>query len=236
MTPKQARFIDEYLIDLNATQAAIRAGYSAKTAEQIGHQLLKKASVAAEIDRRRKAMSGTAIMSATEVLTELSRIGRANMADYMRSTAEGDPYLDFSQLTRDQAAALVEVTVEDFKEGRGPEARDIRRVKFRLASKNDALQQLAKFHGLSAGEQPVQIPIPEVRTVEDITAATAAVLTQVSSGKLTPDMAGKVMNMLEQRRRSIETQDLAERIAAIEQAQGITGQGSGINGAASRTH
>ncbi|MBK8117622.1 MAG: terminase small subunit [Candidatus Accumulibacter sp.] len=42
MTPKQAAFVDEYLIDLNATQAAIRAGYSAKTAEWIGPQLLGK--------------------------------------------------------------------------------------------------------------------------------------------------------------------------------------------------
>jgi phage terminase small subunit len=236
MTPKRQRFVDEYLIDLNATQAAIRAGFSRRTANQQGARLLADPEVSAEIAMRRKAMSSAAVMTATEVLIELSRIGRANMQDFMRATPDGDPYLDFSALTRDQAAALVEVTVEDFKEGRGPEARDVRRVKFRLASKNDALQQLAKFHGLSAAEQPVQIPIPEISTIEDITAATAAVLNQVSAGKLTPDMAGKVMNMLEQRRRSIETQDLAERIAAIEQAQGITGQGNGINGTASRTH
>ena len=46
---KQARFAEEYLIDLNATQAAIRAGYSKKTAEQYGYQLLQKTSVAAAI-------------------------------------------------------------------------------------------------------------------------------------------------------------------------------------------
>ncbi len=44
-TPKQARFVEEYLIDLNATQAAIRAGYSKRTAEQQGYQLLQKTSV-----------------------------------------------------------------------------------------------------------------------------------------------------------------------------------------------
>ena len=42
MTPKQERFVQEYLIDLNATQAAIRAGYSGKSAVKIGHQLLDK--------------------------------------------------------------------------------------------------------------------------------------------------------------------------------------------------
>jgi len=58
MTPKQAAFVDEYLIDLNATQAAIRAGYSAKTARQIGEENLSKpdisAAVAAGIDARSK--------------------------------------------------------------------------------------------------------------------------------------------------------------------------------------
>ncbi len=49
LTPKQARFVAEYLIDLNASQAAKRAGYSEKTAEQQGHQLLKKTLVAAAI-------------------------------------------------------------------------------------------------------------------------------------------------------------------------------------------
>lgn len=50
MTPRQKRFVEEYLIDLNATQAAIRAGYSKKTAQEQGHQLLRKTSVKAAID------------------------------------------------------------------------------------------------------------------------------------------------------------------------------------------
>lgn len=49
LTPKQQRFVEEYLIDLNATQAAIRAGYSARTAQQIGSENLLKPVIAAEI-------------------------------------------------------------------------------------------------------------------------------------------------------------------------------------------
>lgn len=52
LTPKQARFVEEYLIDLNATDAARRAGYSAATADKQGSQLLGKTRVAAEIARR----------------------------------------------------------------------------------------------------------------------------------------------------------------------------------------
>lgn len=50
LTPKQQRFVDEYLIDLNATQAAIRAGYSAKTANEIGAQNLAKLSIQKAIE------------------------------------------------------------------------------------------------------------------------------------------------------------------------------------------
>src|SRR5271166_5161849 len=51
LTPKQARFVQEYLIDLNAAQAAIRAGYSAKTARVIGHENLTKPDIAAAIEK-----------------------------------------------------------------------------------------------------------------------------------------------------------------------------------------
>ena len=53
-------------------------------------------------------------VTADMVVGELRKIAFANIADYLKSTPEGDPYLDFSALTRDQTAALREVTVEDF--------------------------------------------------------------------------------------------------------------------------
>ncbi len=62
LTPKQARFVEEYLVDLNATQAAIRAGYSARNADKIGPELLGKTRVAYPVhnppDRRRERYSG----------------------------------------------------------------------------------------------------------------------------------------------------------------------------------
>ena len=53
LTPRQARFVDEYMVDLNGTQAAIRAGYSRKTAEVLAYQLLQKPLVAATVAKRR---------------------------------------------------------------------------------------------------------------------------------------------------------------------------------------
>ena len=74
MTPKQAAFVDEYLIDLNATQAAIRAGYSAKTAEWIGPQLLGKTHVAAAIAKRMEDRSKRTEITQDRVLTDIELI------------------------------------------------------------------------------------------------------------------------------------------------------------------
>ena len=74
MTPKQAAFVDEYLIDLNSTQAAIRAGYSAKTAEWIGPQLLGKAHVSAAIAKRMEDRSKRTEITQDRVLTDIELI------------------------------------------------------------------------------------------------------------------------------------------------------------------
>src|SRR5580704_8983554 len=142
LTPKQARFVQEYLIDLNAAQAAIRAGYSAKTARVIGHENLTKPDIAAAIKKAMAERAERTELTADWVVDELRKIAGANMADYMKANPAGDPYLDFSALTRDQTAALHEVTVEAYVDGRGEDARDVKRVKFKLYDKRAALGEI----------------------------------------------------------------------------------------------
>ena len=148
LTAKQARFVEEYLIDLNATRAATRAGYSEKTAYSQGDRLLKNVEVSAAVEKAKAARSKRTEITQDRVLNELALLGFSNMQDYMRSGPDGDPYLDFSGLTREQAAALTEVTVEDFKDGRGDDARAVKRVKFRLADKRAALVDIGKHLGM----------------------------------------------------------------------------------------
>ena len=76
LTAKQKRFCDEYLIDLNATQAAIRAEYSEKTAEQIGYQLLQKTSVQEYIETRMAEKEKELIADQDEVLKYLTSVLR----------------------------------------------------------------------------------------------------------------------------------------------------------------
>ena len=74
MTPKQAAFVDEYLIDLNATQAAIRAGYSEKTAEFQASRLLKNVKIEKMLSIRMKARERRTAITHDKVLEDIERI------------------------------------------------------------------------------------------------------------------------------------------------------------------
>jgi phage terminase small subunit len=156
LTPKQQRFIDEYLTDLNATQAAIRAGYSKSGARTEGARLLANADIAAEIAGKQRRVADKLELSAEAVLAELAKLGFANMADYMTVDGDGYPHLDFSALSRDQAAALTEVTVEEFTDGAGDDAKPVKRVKFKLADKRAALVDLGRHLGLFVDRSEVK--------------------------------------------------------------------------------
>lgn len=144
-TPKQQRFIKEYPVDFNATAAAQRAGYSKKTAYSIGSRLLKKVEVQKEIQKAATRLSNKADVTVERILKELSRIGFANLGDYFRISDEGEPFIDLSEITEEQSAALQEIVVEDFKDGRGDNSRDVRRVKIKMLDKCPALDKLGKY-------------------------------------------------------------------------------------------
>ena len=83
LNDKQRRFVEEYLIDLNATQAAIRAGYSEKTAGSQAFDLLKKPEIQKEIQALESRIENKVIITKDKILRELSLIGFANLADYV---------------------------------------------------------------------------------------------------------------------------------------------------------
>ena len=78
LTPKQMRFVDEWLIDFNGKQAAVRAGYSAKTAEATAARMLRNVKVQAEISRRQKDLQRRTEVSQDRVVKELARVAFSN--------------------------------------------------------------------------------------------------------------------------------------------------------------
>lgn len=81
LTPKQERFVQEYLVDLNATQAAIRAGYSAKTASRIGPELLVKTCISEAIQKAMKKREKRTEVTQDYVITKLREIAEKDASD-----------------------------------------------------------------------------------------------------------------------------------------------------------
>ncbi len=110
LTPKQARFVEEYLVDLNATQAAIRTGYSVKNADKIGPELLGKTRVAQAVAEAIRARSERTEITADDVLKELALIGFANAGDYFDWGPDGVTLKAKEDLTPEQQAVVAEVS------------------------------------------------------------------------------------------------------------------------------
>ena len=128
LSDKQQIFIREYLVDHNATQAAIRAGYSKRTADRIGHQLLKKLEIQDALTEAMLDRSSRLEITADDILRELWILAKSDptmfeFADGMIKTKEGVP----EEMTR--AVASVKIKADGHKE-------------FRLWSKPESLKTL----------------------------------------------------------------------------------------------
>jgi len=110
MTPKQEAFVREYLIDLNATQAAIRAGYSADTAGSQGHDLLKKPEIVASIANAQAKRSARTEITQDMVIRELAKIGFADMRKLLKWTGN-QPRMD---LDAAEESGEVEISAANF--------------------------------------------------------------------------------------------------------------------------
>lgn len=133
LTAKQQRFVEEYLVDLNATQAAIRAGYSEDTAKEIGYENLTKPHIAEAIQAAMDERAKRTEITADRVLQELAKLGFSNMSDYYDESGNLIPP---HQLPKHLAAAIQEVQEEQV----GPAVKR----KYKLSDKRGSLELLGK--------------------------------------------------------------------------------------------
>jgi len=147
LSERHALFVKHYLIDLNATQAAIRAGYTAKHADVTGPQLMGNPRISAAINKAKYELEAKLEISAERTLQEIARVAYANYDDYVTHD-NGDVTFDLSKCDRTQMAAVQEYTV-DHTGGTGDGKREmILRTRGRLHDKTRALEMLAKYHPL----------------------------------------------------------------------------------------
>lgn len=144
LTPKQQRFVEEYLIDLNATQASIRAGYSSKTANEIGAENLTKPSIKEAIALAMAERSRRTGISQDRVIKEYARIAFANMKDFATWNKDGVEFTDSEDLSEDDAACVAEVSETEIETDYGTK----RTKRLKLYDKNSALEKVGKHLGM----------------------------------------------------------------------------------------
>lgn len=116
LTQKQRLFVDEYLIDLNATQAAIRAGYSKRTAGQIGDENLKKPQISQAIKAAMDSRNKRAQVNADYVLNRLVEIDQLDVLDILRDDMSFKPLSEWPKAWRQY---LVGFDIAEMFEGQG---------------------------------------------------------------------------------------------------------------------
>ena len=155
LTPKQQRFVDEYLIDLNATQAALRAGYSEKTAREIGAENLTKPAIREAVDAALSNRSEKTQIDAEWVLRRLAAEAEADIADLYGDDGQLLPVKEWPKIWRQGLVAgidIEEIHVEGVKMGEIKKIRVSDRVKrLELIGKHvkvNAFQEVVQHKGL----------------------------------------------------------------------------------------
>jgi phage terminase small subunit len=149
LTPKQRRFVREFLIDKNATKAAIRAGYSERSASIIGWENLRKPNISAEIKRQ--------IPTETEIALSLADIARGDMGDFLSISSMGF-VIDLNYAKENGKTNLIKkvrqrTTTSTRENGDGTETTE---KEIELYDRQAALVQLGKYLGMFTDKQTVE--------------------------------------------------------------------------------
>lgn len=148
LTPKQQRFIEEYLVDLNATQAAIRAGYSARSAASIGEENLRKPDIAAAVEAAQQKRAERLGVTADRIEEELAAVAFSNLRDVASWDEDEVTLIPADDLSDQAARSLREVNARvETVEGESG-SRTTRHVQVKQHDKLRALELLGKRHGM----------------------------------------------------------------------------------------
>jgi len=161
LTPKQARFCEEYLIDLNATQAAERAGYSKKTSYAIGQQNLKKLEIQNQIKKDMDRRSERTEATQDDVINEITMIALSDIADYIDIDEDTGVIIakPFNKMLSGKSRVIQSVeenrAIKESADGKQVTVYD--KIKFRLWDKMKALPMLAAHLGLDINTLNVKL-------------------------------------------------------------------------------
>lgn len=148
LSVRHRAFLRAYTLSRDAKAAAIEAGYAEASAAVTGFRILERDDIKAALAEHEAALNDQHSDDLARVLDELRAIAFGGMADFVRITPDGDPMIDMSAATPAMLNTLESVELEDFVDGRGDNARSVRKVKIKRLDKLGALKLLGQHYGL----------------------------------------------------------------------------------------
>jgi phage terminase small subunit len=156
MSTKMRKFVREYLKDFNGTRAAIAVGASEKSAHVLGSRWLSKVKENGLYEQESERILEKAGVSIHGVLHSLSNLAHSNMADYVTVGDDGQADINLAGLSRDQMAAIQEITVDTTGGSGDGERRRVLRTRFKLADRGINLERLSKIRGYMTEKKQVE--------------------------------------------------------------------------------
>lgn len=156
ISPRQKRFIDEYLIDLNGTQAAIRAGYSERTANEQAARLLAQVSIRSQVDKAIEERAKVSKLSAERILLELERLALFDIRKIFNADGSLKRVVD---LDDDTAAAIMSVEMVEV----GEEGQLVMSKKYKASDKKGALELAMRHRGMLNDKLELSTPLVTIR-------------------------------------------------------------------------
>jgi hypothetical protein len=175
LNAREVKFVEAYVCGdersvNNVYRSAIVAGFPHITALNHAHKWvvdpkLRRANgysdaqerpyIFEAVQRRRAEIAERAFLSDVQIINEIRKVAMFNYGTVMKVTSAGDPYLDLSEMSGDDLAAIAETTMEDYLDARGEDKRQVRRIRVKAHDKIAALTLLTKVFGMQRSEKVV---------------------------------------------------------------------------------
>jgi phage terminase small subunit len=142
-----------YIVEGNsAAESVKKAGFMPNADQGVlvktAAKLNSRKDIAERIKELREKGAARTTVTAARIMEEFAKIGFANMMDYVKIQSDGSAYVDMKDLTREQAAAISEIVVDTYMDGKGDEAREVKRIRVKLHDKQAALVNMGKHLGM----------------------------------------------------------------------------------------
>lgn len=149
LTVRKRQMIDAYLKGASKKDAMLAAGFSENTASTRHTYYFGDPDVVAEIERRQKIAASRTDVNLENLNKMLMEIASANLGDLVQVADDGSLFMDYSKLTPELRKSMTNVTIDEVKEGRGENAKTVKRIRIGVLDRLRAIETLIRHNGLS---------------------------------------------------------------------------------------